>query len=184
MDFTKENAKQEEWWMQYQGKMKKAKQDSKEIEKTLVGYSNAGPRSGLDFPMNNGEHDNAAGCAAAAVGTQQKGAKSEGPTGPADPKTSCKQKEPEGKLEKIASRITMKTHYGARYARLDLLRSINNLACHVTKCDTFCDRALHRLVCYIQSTLCYRQIGYVGDSSDKINCTFWSDASFAGCQTS
>ena len=89
-----------------------------------------------------------------------------------------------GSLGNIASRVLMKIFYSARDARFDLLRAINYLATHVTKWSNWHDRALHRLVSYINSTLDYRQIGYVGDKLEDLQCTFWSDASFASCQSS
>ena len=55
----------------------------------------------------------------------------------------------EGKLGDVASKILMKILYGARYARFDLLRSVNALACNVTKWTIHCDKALHRLISYI-----------------------------------
>ena len=72
----------------------------------------------------------------------------------------------------------MKILYGARYARFDLLYATNHLACHVSKWDEDCDKALHRLVSYIDTTYHYRQVGYVGDDQADIGSRYWSDASF------
>ena len=58
-----------------------------------------------------------------------------------------------GRLAPVAARILMKILYGARTARLDLLRVVSHLACYLTRWTSECDRKLHRLVCYIQSTL-------------------------------
>ena len=91
------------------------------------------------------------------------------------------EKSEHGQLGKVASRILMKILYGARYARFDLLYATNHLSCRVCEWDDHCDKALHRLICYIDTTYHYRQMGYVGDSVDKIGSRYWSDASFAAC---
>ena len=43
--------------------------------------------------------------------------------------------------------------YAARMARYDLSRPTCHLATKFTTCSERCDRALHRLVCYIHCTL-------------------------------
>jgi hypothetical protein len=75
----------------------------------------------------------------------------------------------------------MKVLYGARMARFDLLRAVCALACNVIKWDTYCDRKLHRLMCYIHSTLHYRQVGWVYQGGDDAQPTLYTDADFAGC---
>ena len=40
---------------------------------------------------------------------------------------------------------------------------------------------LHRLVCYINSSLDYKLKGHIGDDPENINLTLYSDADFAGC---
>ena len=40
---------------------------------------------------------------------------------------------------------------------------------------------LHRLVCYINSSLDYKLKGHIGDNSENLNLTLYSDAGFAGC---
>ena len=87
----------------------------------------------------------------------------------------------EGLLQPIACKVLMKILYGARLARFDLLRPIAALATKITKWNTNCDRMLHRLVCYINSSLDYKLKGYIGDKPDSINLTLYSDADFAGC---
>ena len=67
-------------------------------------------------------------------------------------------------------------------ARFDLLRAVCNLACFVTKWTSECDRKLHRLVCYIASTKHHRQMGWIGDSADKLAPHLFADADFAGCK--
>ena len=59
----------------------------------------------------------------------------------------------EGELKSVASSILMKVLYAARLARFDLLKAVANLASKVSKCDRVCDRKLHRLICYINSSL-------------------------------
>ena len=76
---------------------------------------------------------------------------SRGPTG------SAKSPPPEprepGTLAPIAAKVIMKVFYAARVARFDLLRAIGFLACHITKWGGLCDERLHRLMCYIRTTL-------------------------------
>ena len=55
----------------------------------------------------------------------------------------------EGELQPIAARVLMKVLYGARMARFDLLRPMCALATHITKWTSHCDKALHRLMCFI-----------------------------------
>ena len=46
----------------------------------------------------------------------------------------------------------MKILYAARMARFDLLTAVNRLATKVTKWTAECDRQLHRIVCYVNSS--------------------------------
>ena len=85
-----------------------------------------------------------------------------------------------GAMKDHASKVLMKVLYGARMARMDLLRVVNQLACQVTKWDAACDRKLHRLMCYIKSTLHLRQIGWVGDDPSSVSLHLYADADFAG----
>lgn len=75
----------------------------------------------------------------------------------------------------------MEIRYGARLARFDLLGHIAALASKITRWDTVCDRMLHGLVCYINSSLSCKLKGHIGDSSESLNLTLYSDADFAGC---
>ena len=75
----------------------------------------------------------------------------------------------------------MEILFGARLARFDSLRPIAALASKITKWDTVCDRMLHRLVCYINSSLGHELKGRIGDSSKGLTLTLFSDADFAGC---
>jgi hypothetical protein len=64
-----------------------------------------------------------------------------------------------------AARTLMKILYAARMARYDLLRPTCYLATKRTKWSARCGRALHRLVCYINSSLDVKEIGVVLQSS-------------------
>ena len=75
----------------------------------------------------------------------------------------------------------MKLLYAARIARFDLLRSINILARNVTRWSYEDDANLHHLMCYINSTLSMKMIGWVGDKLDDLCLALYADADFAGC---
>ncbi len=89
-----------------------------------------------------------------------------------------------GFLGPIATRVLMKILYAARMARYDLLRAVCHLACNVSKWTSECDRRLVRLVSYIQSTLSYRMVGWVGDDLSHVQPHLYADADFAGCTSS
>ena len=65
----------------------------------------------------------------------------------------------EGVLAPVASSVRMQIIYGARMARMDLLRAVCQLATQVTKWTSKCDTRLHQLVCYINSSLHLRMVG-------------------------
>ena len=81
------------------------------------------------------------------------------------------------------AKILMKILYGARGVRLDLLRIVGSLACYFTRWTSECDRRLHRLVCYINSSLALLQVGWVGDQLEDVQPHLFADAEFAGCVT-
>ena len=85
-----------------------------------------------------------------------------------------------GMLAPAASSVLMKIVYGARAARWDLLKAVQVLATRVTKWSRGCDRALHRLVCYIDSTADYVLRGFVGDPPEDLKLHLYADADFAG----
>ena len=58
---------------------------------------------------------------------------------------------------------------------------LSHLACYFTRWSSECDRKLHRLVCYIKSTLHLRMIGWVGDDIKQLQPHLFADADFAGC---
>ena len=61
--------------------------------------------------------------------------------------------EAKGVLAPIAARVLLKILFAARMTRFDLLRAVQGFAARVTKWSAECDKALHRLICYINSTL-------------------------------
>jgi hypothetical protein len=87
-----------------------------------------------------------------------------------------------GELAPIAARVLMKVLYGARMCRYDLLRVTCRLATRITKWSKACDRALHRLMAYINSTLDIRMVGWVGDDPSAWELVLYADSDFAGCQ--
>ena len=89
-----------------------------------------------------------------------------------------------GRLQPIAARVLMKVLYGARMARYDLIRAVNGLATEVTKWTPRCDARLHRLMCYINSTLEQKLYGWVGDSVSNLSLHLFVDADLAGDQAS
>ena len=90
----------------------------------------------------------------------------------------------EGVLGNIAAKVTMKIFYASHNARFDTLRAVAHLACHITKWTRDCDRRLHHLVCYINSTLDYRQCGWTDGNLSDLSLHLYADADFAGCQRS
>jgi hypothetical protein len=85
-----------------------------------------------------------------------------------------------GALQPIASSILMKILYAARMARFDLLKAVSSLAKKVTRWNSNCDKQLHRMICYINSSLDLRLKGHIGDPSDQLALSLYSDADFAG----
>jgi hypothetical protein len=85
-----------------------------------------------------------------------------------------------GQLQKVAASVLMTDMFAARLARNDLLRPVGHLATHIHDWTEECDRRLHRLMCYINSSLEDRQIGFVGDPLDDLYLAIFADADFAG----
>ena len=55
------------------------------------------------------------------------------------------------------------------------------LARECTRWTRHCDRALHRIMCYIHSTYELRLEGWVGDGATALSLHAYADADFAGC---
>ena len=83
-------------------------------------------------------------------------------------------------MQPIASAVLMKVLYGARAARWDLLKAVQLLATRVTKWSRDCDKALHRLMCYINCTKSHCLSGFIGDGPSALKLRLYADADFAG----
>ena len=90
------------------------------------------------------------------------------------------EKETKGVLAPIAARVLMKVLFAARMARFDLLRAVQGLAARVTKWSADCDKALRRLICYINSTLDHKQRAFIGDKVSDCRLWLFADADHAG----
>ena len=88
-----------------------------------------------------------------------------------------------GVLGDCAAAVLMKILYGARMGRYDLIRPVQALASLITKWDGLCDKKLHRLVCYINSTLDLNLYGWIGDPPDLLELVLYCDADLAGDRT-
>ena len=88
-----------------------------------------------------------------------------------------------GVLGDCAAAVLMKVLYGARMGRYDLIRPVQALASLITKWSDLCDRKLHRLMCYIYSTLDLSLYGWIGDSPDLLELVLYCDADLAGDRT-
>ena len=85
-----------------------------------------------------------------------------------------------GELASIAASVLMQVLFAARMARPDLLKAINYLARRITLWTKLCDRLLHRLMCYINSTLDLAMVSIVGDSQESLQLELYVDADLAG----
>ena len=88
-----------------------------------------------------------------------------------------------GVLGDIACAVLMKILYAARMGRYDLIRPVAALASKVTKWTYLCDRKLHRLVCYIHSSLDLYMYAWVGDPISELELVLFCDADLAGDRT-
>ena len=86
-----------------------------------------------------------------------------------------------GALKNVAAKIVLKALYVASLARADLLWTVNALARELTTWNLACDKRLHRLISYIDSTKTQVMCNYVGDNPEDCNLVLFCDASFAGC---
>jgi len=85
-----------------------------------------------------------------------------------------------GALQSIASKVLMKILYAARMGRFDLLKATCALASRVTKWTESCDKLLHRLICYVHSTLDVFLHGWIGDKMEDLRLELYTDSDFAG----
>ena len=88
-----------------------------------------------------------------------------------------------GFLGDCAAAVLMKILYGAGMGRYDLIRPVQALARLITKWDHLCDRKLHRLVCYINSTLDLNLYGWVGDPPHMLDLVLYCDAELAASKS-
>jgi len=85
-----------------------------------------------------------------------------------------------GVLAPFAAKILMKILFAARMYRYDLLCAVGSLAREITRWSRACDKRLHRLVCYVNSTKTTCLCGTVGDAIDDCRLVLFADADFAG----
>ena len=85
-----------------------------------------------------------------------------------------------GELGGDACKVLMKCLWLGRLSRPDIVKPIGDLSTQVQKLSKNCDKALHRLICYIHSTLEHRLLGRVGDPSEEFSLRLYVDADFAG----
>ena len=88
-----------------------------------------------------------------------------------------------GVLGDAAAAVLMKILYGARMGRYDLIRPVQALASRITKWNRLCDKKLHRIVSYINSTLDLHLYGWVCDKPGDIEIGAYCDADLAGDRT-
>ena len=74
----------------------------------------------------------------------------------------------------------MKLLFAARMARYDLLRAVQGLASRVTKWSSDCDKALRRLMCYVDSTKEFTMRGFIGDEIKQCKLWLFADSDHAG----
>ena len=110
----------------------------------------------------------------------EKGCTSRVPPYPIELMTVGPDAEEAGELANDAASILMKILYGARMGRWGLLKAVTSLAAHLTKWSKACDRALFRLMCYINSTTASTLTGYIGDPPADLRLRLYADADFAG----
>ena len=65
-------------------------------------------------------------------------------------------------------------------ARFDLLRAVQGLASIVTKWSTDCEKTLHRLVCYVDTTKELKMLCFLGDPIAQCRLWIFADADHAG----
>merc|ERR1712079_413811 len=71
--------------------------------------------------------------------------------------------------------------YAARFARCDLMRPVNAMACYVTRWSAAQDEDLNDLMSYIEYSVHWKSIGWVGDPINMLTPHLYADADLAGC---
>ena len=87
----------------------------------------------------------------------------------------------ERKMNKFAASILMGLMYIARIGRYDLLKSVNVLTSKLTRWDITAEMELHRLMCYVWTTLGYRMVGWIASDAKDLGVHLFTDADLAGC---
>lgn len=85
-----------------------------------------------------------------------------------------------GELASSACSVLMKNLWLARLARPDIIRAIGLLATKVQNWSLNEDKALYRLMCYINSTKDLMLYGEIADESDTLRLIMFTDADFCG----
>ena len=73
----------------------------------------------------------------------------------------------------------LKALYVARIHKTDLLWAVNSLAREVTRRSVNCDKRLHRLICYMHSSVDMQMECWVGYDPKDCQLALFADASFA-----
>ena len=84
-------------------------------------------------------------------------------------------------LHSSASSLLMMILFAGRMARFDLRLPTIRLSSYVTRWTSYNDAHIYRLVCFIETTLGYRQEGIIADAVDLLRTVGYADADFAGC---
>lgn len=87
---------------------------------------------------------------------------------------------PHGVLAEKAANMLMQVLHAARYARFDLLCAVAKLAQHISTWGEECRKTIYRLMCYIHSTLHWRQMGNVSNTLIDTNLHLYAEADLAG----
>ena len=143
----------------------------------LPGAERSKPQYGCGAPKGAaapcaGAHDDANASKACAAKRKKGTAKSSATKGAAG--------ETGRALNTQAASVIMTSMYAARLARPDLLRCVGSLATKLTKWDAVQDKKLHKMMCYIQTSLPYRQVGFIGDPPSELWLDLFTDADHAG----
>jgi hypothetical protein len=86
-----------------------------------------------------------------------------------------------GKLSSVAASLVMSIAYAARMARPDLVYTVNELSCHLTKWTSISDSKLHHLYCYIGATRNLFLTGVVElGSAAQWKLEFYTDSNLGG----
>ena len=85
-----------------------------------------------------------------------------------------------GQLSGVACAILMKDLWLGRLARPDLQKPIGDLSSKVTCWTRNDDKKLHRLMCYLNTSVNHALCGFIKDPADKLKLLLFVDADFCG----